>query len=291
MDSTSKLNQPALLNLGCGSRYRPEWVNVDLHPLAPGILAHDLLLPLPFSDGSFDLVYHSHVLEHMDRFEAGKFIKECFRVCKPGGIIRVVVPDLENIAELYLSSLEQAWDFEPGAEIRYQWMMLELYDQTVRNTSGGEMAGFLCDPAQKEKAFAVSRIGKTMFSHLQTRLNTKIDLWTRIRTLTLKAFWSRIRLLLTYGFISMMMGKKWRKEFDLVVLRCSGEIHKWMYDRYSLRALLSAAGFVGFKRWSADDSYFQGWQSFHLDTEPDGSVYKPDSLFCEAIKPHAPTPG
>jgi hypothetical protein len=35
----------------------------------------------------------------------------------------------------------------------------------------------------------------------------------------------------------------------------------------------------------ADESYITNWTSFNLDTEPDGSIYKPDSLYMEAVKP------
>ena len=66
--------------------------------------------------------------------------------------------------------------------------------------------------------------------------------------------------------------------------RLSGENHQWMYDSYSLSRLLEAAGFKGFVVRSASESYSPNWSSYNLDTEPDGSIYKPDSLFVEAIK-------
>ncbi len=60
---------------------------------------------IPFPDRSFDVVYHSHVLEHLSKSEASKFLKECSRVLRPQGVLRVVVPDLEEIAN---NSSEQA---------------------------------------------------------------------------------------------------------------------------------------------------------------------------------------
>ena len=58
-----------------------------------------------------------------------------------------------------------------------------------------------------------------------------------------------------------------------------------MYDSYSLGQILLEAGFKDICTRTATESYVEGWQKYNLDTEPDGSVYKPDSLFMEAKKP------
>src|SRR6478609_4023952 len=79
------------LNLGCGDKFHADWTNVDIAPHDPRVLTHDLRLPLPFEDESFEAVYHSHVLEHIPRAEARRFIGECWRVLVPGGVLRVVV--------------------------------------------------------------------------------------------------------------------------------------------------------------------------------------------------------
>lgn len=66
--------------------------------------------------------------------------------------------------------------------------------------------------------------------------------------------------------------------------RLGGEIHQWLYDSYSLGRLLLLAGFKEIIVRDAYTSYIENWQAFNLDTEPDGSVYKPDSGYIEAIK-------
>jgi hypothetical protein len=58
-----------------------------------------------------------------------------------------------------------------------------------------------------------------------------------------------------------------------------------MYDRYSLKRLLEESGFVDIKQYAANESSIPYWTSFNLDTEPDGTVYKPDSFYMEAVKP------
>ncbi len=84
--------------------------------------------------------------------------------------------------------------------------------------------------------------------------------------------------------VRALLGKHYQ---DLLLgrFRNAGEIHQWMYDSYSLARLLSAAGFADFRQYAATESRFPGWVDYHLDTEPDGRVYKPDSLFVESIKP------
>lgn len=66
-------------------------------------LNHDLAKGIPASDNSLDVVYHSHMLEHLTAADGADFIGSCFRVLKPGGLLRVIVPDLELWARNYVS--------------------------------------------------------------------------------------------------------------------------------------------------------------------------------------------
>lgn len=61
----------------------------------------DLTKPLPFSTDSIEAIFSSHVLERLFMDEVENLISDIFRVLKPGGICRVVVPDLEKIMALY----------------------------------------------------------------------------------------------------------------------------------------------------------------------------------------------
>jgi ubiquinone/menaquinone biosynthesis C-methylase UbiE len=65
-------------------------------------LVHDLTKPLPFQANSISAVYASHVLEHLYLVDAQRLLSECKRVLKPGGVIRLVVPDLHAMAVNYL---------------------------------------------------------------------------------------------------------------------------------------------------------------------------------------------
>ena len=124
------------LNLGCGYRFNSQWTNVDFISTGKDVTAHDLTKGVPFANNTFKLVYHSHLLEHFPKTQAESFIRECYRVLKPQGVLRIVVPDLEQIARIYLTAVEKA-DSSPEWAANYEWILLELLDQMVRNKRGG----------------------------------------------------------------------------------------------------------------------------------------------------------
>jgi ubiquinone/menaquinone biosynthesis C-methylase UbiE len=62
---------------------------------------HDLAHSLPFPDASADFVYSSHFLEHLFQKDARRLLSESFRILRPGGTVRVCVPDLEHAVSLY----------------------------------------------------------------------------------------------------------------------------------------------------------------------------------------------
>ncbi len=61
----------------------------------------DITRRLPFADGSVEAVFSSHVFEHLFADEVERLTRELHRVLQPGGICRVVVPDLEKIVAMY----------------------------------------------------------------------------------------------------------------------------------------------------------------------------------------------
>jgi SAM-dependent methyltransferase len=90
LNSTPSSTSPRRLNLGCGTDIREGWVNLDIAAL-PGVdVVHDInILPLPFSDGSFDEILCNDILEHVD---LAPVLKECHRILSPGGRMRIEVP-------------------------------------------------------------------------------------------------------------------------------------------------------------------------------------------------------
>jgi SAM-dependent methyltransferase len=285
------------LNLGCGNRYVPAWVNIDRDAKGPGIRRYDLAARLPFEDGTFPLVYSSHVLEHFTKLEGEGFLKEAIRVLQPGGVLRVVVPDLERIANLYLNSLSRAVVEESSSSAAdYDWAVLMLYDQTVRNHPGGLMAEYLRSERIQNPQFVLDNCGSEMRPLMRaasgdvtgatlsgsTDRRLKLGGCARRRIVSL---WKSTTELLS----RRMLGADY-ETVRLGQFRMSGEVHQWMYDRYSLKRLMEKCGAITVARMTAAESHIPHWTQFNLDTEPDGTVYKPESLYMEGIKPNSLRP-
>lgn len=136
---------PVKVNLGSGLFVAPGWVNIDgsikalikgwptllLRQIYPFIdtsgtseqefitllrenifIHHDLKYGIPLPDSCADFVYSSHMLHHLYRDDASKLLREVLRVLKPGGTIRLAVPDVEYIFSLYQQGKrEQALEY------------------------------------------------------------------------------------------------------------------------------------------------------------------------------------
>ena len=266
-----------LLNLGCGLRYHSKWINIDFVSSGSGVIRHNLLKGIPFSDSSCEVVYHSHLLEHFTKDDAEGLILECYRVLRPGGVIRVVVPDLEDITKQYIKQRDMAQDGSSTAEANYDWMMLEMFDQCVRHTPGGQMGKYLAQPDIPNKSFVRERLG-TFFDNLRKPQGWSLREYLKMQInrfyLGRKAWNVVKRLWVAHLNSPNSVGR----------MRLSGEAHLWMYDSYSLTRLLTKCGFRSPQVLSATESSIKGWVDFHLDTDVDGKVYKPHSLYMEACK-------
>jgi|SRR5262252_3933171 len=244
----------ALLNLACGTRTDPSWNNLDFSPYAflrrhphtvtllreigllsdkrylrleaidPAIIRWNLARGIPFDDSTFDVVYHSHFLEHLEREAAVEFLRECRRVLKQGGILRVVVPNLENLVVRYRDAIQNLDCYGQVAEnvIAHESTIADLFDQIVRSESSG--------PNEQ---------------------------------------------------------KPWVRPIERLIrgsAAATGENHRWMYDRHSLSRVLARVGFTTICERSAATSAIAGWEQCFLDYDPDGTVYKAESLYLEATK-------
>jgi SAM-dependent methyltransferase len=241
----------ALLNLGSSARVSPGWNNVDFSwlirlgkyqricgwlrrigllneqrferilKLDRNVIFWDLRRGIPFRDLAFDGVYHSHVLEHIDREDAPAFLRECFRVLKPQGILRVVVPDLEALAREYLGVVDNLPD--RAAMPQHTFAVEQMIDQMVIRT-----------PRHRALEHPVVRLAERF-----------------------------------------LIGSTDR----------AGILHRWMYDRFSAGQALREAGFEDVQVKDESTSGLPGWRDFNLDTEPDGEVYLPFSLYIEGRRP------
>jgi hypothetical protein len=151
--------------------------------------------------------------------------------------------------------LEAVRHGEEGADARYEWSVIELLDQLVRHQSGGEMLRLWCSPDVPGEDFVAQRVGT---EYWRARAHCKGHLLPARATTDARA---------VGGF------------------RLSGEVHQWMYDCYSLRKLMIDCGFVQVRTCAPNESSIADFKGYCLDTNGDGSTYKPDSFFMEGRKP------
>lgn len=285
-----KLKTYQKLNLGCGTTYRKDWINIDLISNAPEVIAFDLKLGIPFGNATLDAVYHSHVLEHMTSDDGSKLVTECARVLKPGGILRIAVPDLETLTRVYLEKLENAKNGLPGASDEYQWIVVELLDQMVRSKSGGKMAELLSQKTLPQMPFISERIGQEGLSLRESLLHPEARFGPR------RSFIQRIVNGIRSGSIFRLFKSKTLEIFLRILggestlcafreghFRSTGEVHLWMYDQFSLKQVLESHGFESVRKVQAEESEIEEFSGSGLEIF-EGKIRKPDSLFLEGIR-------
>lgn len=240
-----------ILNLGCGTKASvdPAVVNIDwsfylrvkrrkllakaaplifrgkrlqkFNSLPDNIVVHNLAKGIPAESESVDAVYHSHLLEHLDRKTARAFLMEVYRVLKPGGVHRMAVPDLEEACQRYIEHIGVC-EVRPEEAAKHDDYIAVIIEQCVRT-----------------EASATSR---------QTGPRRFIE--------------------------NLVLGDAKKR----------GETHQWMYDRISLPALLTQCGYRDVCIQQYDSSRIHQWNKYRLDSNDDGTEYKTDSLYVEAMK-------
>lgn len=95
MDPVLDTSFPLRLHVGCGRARMAGWLNIDIQAL-PGVdLVADVTKGLDVPDGSAEVVYAEHFLEHLPLADALRFLAEVHRVLAPGGWVRLSTPNLE----------------------------------------------------------------------------------------------------------------------------------------------------------------------------------------------------
>lgn len=276
-------SRPLLVNLGCGQLATRRWQNFDLSPQLPFVHAWRMSDGIPLDAGVVDAVYHSHFLEHLAYPDALSLLRECARVVKAGGILRVVVPDFEYNCRLYLDALSDvSADSSPRHRERYEWATLNLFDQMVRAKPGGQLAQFFSRAEHADWNYVVETTGGTEADEMRSGvLNySPPNITERIR----RAVANPKKALRTIsGKASVALQRVYLGNLATVIRPIvSGELHRWGWDRHSLRMALEEAGFAEARVVGPTESSIPAFVKDNLDTDENGRPRKPHSLYMEA---------
>lgn len=271
------------VNLGCGPVFvdAANWLNLDFTASSSAVRRANLLNRLPLADESVNVVYTSHFLEHVPRGLVSGFLSECSRVLKPGGLIRLVLPDLENMAREYLAMRDK------GEHVKADFVVYEMVDQCVRQIPGGEL-------------------GK-LYNKLRSSLNSDANAipiidYIRLRTGedfsevacgpgnnksgNLRRLTSAVRNRISRYWINLCLLSLPSSFRTQNVSHASiGERHQWLWDFHQVKCELESLGFSGVKRFSANTSTLSDFPFFPLDVDKQGRPRKgTESMYVEALK-------
>jgi len=260
------------INLACGGKLclLPGWENIDFQNSGKNVWEMDLTKKLKFEDDSIDVIYHSQFIEHLSHDQGLSFFKECFRILKKGGIMRIVTPDLENQMTEYLSLIKEIKKRKNNDKLilKYKWIKLEILDQLARNQSGGEQVKFLKKNKENIREYIENRLGRSGRDLLDHLGGTSSD-----------GFFKKIAKKIYYtiknsGSYYSKIGK----------FRLGGEIHYTVFDSVDLNILLKEAGFNSSEVMAYDKSNIPDWNLTELDRSSEGFHDGKNCLFIEVIK-------
>jgi SAM-dependent methyltransferase len=280
-----------------GHTFLNQWNNLVFAALPGPPLANTRYVdlsttPLGFADETFDAVYAYHVFEHLPPSHGQRCAQQIFSALKAGGVFRISVPDLETVCRDYLDTLRAASDDStPRNLVRYRWAVMVIFEQMVRERSGGMMReaieqgeyddAQLCDlfgdmlRPVVEKAGSVSPRDAADGGVQQRRLSNA-------RRLLRRMYWGA----------RVILGKPRSSVTNRLDPRVTKEAVQWMYDRLSLRLLLERAGFQDVRRMDHVSSSIPGWSGYDFDRSTKGGYPLDPSVYMEGRKPerlrHAP---
>jgi ubiquinone/menaquinone biosynthesis C-methylase UbiE len=264
------------LNLACGDIFVTSalWENCDFAPKSKEVKQVNLLDGLPYSDCTFDLAYCSHYIEHIPKNEVLNFLQECNRVLKPGALIRLVLPNFENIAREYIKNIDE------GNLVYAEFNIVEMVDQCTRRESGGELT----------KWYSKTSTDNNLSSYIKSRTGYEINLnrnkpesfLVKFKNLSLIKIKFKSQLVFSQFMTSIL--PRWF-QLNHVSKTATGEKHLWVYDFNSISNILKQAGFSSIIEKDSHNSLNSLFPVFPLDVNADNETRKgAESMYIEAIK-------
>jgi predicted SAM-dependent methyltransferase len=181
--SAAEDGQKIVLHVGCGvparQRLHPrfhgaEWreVRLDIDPAVRPDIVCSMTEMTPVGDGSIDAIWSSHNLEHLYRHEVPTALREFLRVLKPGGLLLMTLPDLQQIAELVVADRLEAESYVSA--IGPVTPLDMIFGHTASLAQGRAYMAHRC-------GFTPSTLGRllvqTGFADVRLRRGSSFDMW------------------------------------------------------------------------------------------------------------------
>lgn len=275
------------LNLACGTSFITDqsWINVDFSVASNQVRRLNLLDPLPFPDQYFYVIYSSHFLEHVPINKVQHLLRDWHRLLKPGGKIRLVLPDFQILARRYLELRDSSRHREADA------VLVLAIDQCVRRHPGGALKDLYHKLAIGDQSASMS-----ILADLDgIDFNGQSKQASRAEPARLGLHQRLVRALSPSGLD--FRRRRWQMKLALALLpkafvdqnisfAAIGELHQWLWDEHQLTCQLASAGFEEIKRYSATTSGIDNFPCYPLDVKANGSPRKGNqSMVLEAGRP------
>ena len=258
------------LNLACGNSIiiSDDWINIDFITESKSVIKCNILKGLPFKECSIANIYTSHFIEHVPLNKIKFLLNDLYKVLVPGGILRIVTPDFNEICDTYLKLINQ----KNLDEARF--VKIELLDQLVRLKQGGllgkKLRSFSRNNNLKMLEFANRRIGYNKNQKFENlKKNTK---FYKISKFIRQKYINTILNFLPSSF----------KDSNISYTE-HAEKHTWVWDYDELKNELTKYGFINIRKKNFRESDILNFK-FELDVMDNKPRKGTQSMFVEAQK-------
>ena len=243
------------LNIACGEHFiiNEEWINLDYEAISPHVIKCDILNNLPLKENSASNIYTSHFVEHIPYSKLNSFLKNCFKILSPGGVIRIITPDFNEMCESYIKAIKD--DEKETAE----FIKIEILDQLVRVKKGGALKNKFNEYIKFDNKKMINVVRKRLGCDLKKNDNSK--------NLPKKGINQRIfsKIFNTYiNLVSYLLPKAFRTQN--VKFTSVGENHTWIWDNVDLSSELLKVGFTNIINKDINESGIENYP-YELDIE------------------------
>ena len=260
------------LNIGCGDTFINDisWINIDIDSNSKDVISHNILKDIPFSNESFDFIYTSHFIEHIPLEKIDFFFRECSRVLKKGGYIRIVTPDLEEMCQSYIH-------YKQNNKKKKEFVSIEIIDQLVRKKKGGKLKEIINNYLENKDQEMINFINSRTGYFLKKKSNNNNVSNSIILKLKKKLTLMYIKLILSFlpdAFKSQN-----------VSLTDIGENHTWIWDFDNIKEYLIKYDFNCIEKKEFNTTQVDFFSPYELDVFNQDIPRKGlQSMFIEAKK-------